>query len=427
MLSPFDDFPIHPSADPIAHPATGDINHYDRYWFNGHQRDGEFYFGAAMGHYPVRGVIDAAFSIVCDGVEHSVFASGAMPTDRSTTVGPIRVEVVDPMRTIRYVVEPNEHGIACDLLFRATTVAVEEPRQQRRTPEGILLTDHTRLTQWGTWQGTVSVDGDELQIDPTEVSGTRDRSWGVRPIGDQVQVIRQPMPFQVFWLWAPLHFGDRFTHLAVHEHEDGRRWLETALVIDPIPEGASPWSTAGVREYHDIRYELDWEPGRREIKRARDCRFEDPDEGEVLVEVERTPPFPHARDRLLAPTMGSRNHPRAAGDRARVDPARRLRSHRLRLNSHPKPGNRHDGRTPRRRRRRADRHRTPPTERIDRSAGRTSSCETVIATTVPRGTALRKTASSTPKGGGCVGDATNAESPVHGDSSRRYRLLRRRR
>ena len=116
MLSPFDDFPIHPSADPIAHPATGDINHYDRYWFNGHQRDGEFYFGAAMGHYPVRGVIDAAFSIVCDGVEHSIFASGAMPTDRSTTIGPIRVEVVDPMRTIRYVVEPNEHGIACDLL-----------------------------------------------------------------------------------------------------------------------------------------------------------------------------------------------------------------------------------------------------------------------------------------------------------------------
>ncbi len=194
MLTPFDDYPIHPSADPIAHPATGDINHYDRYWFNGHHREGAFYFGAAMGHYPVRGVIDAAFSIVRDGVEHSIFAAGAMPTDRSTTIGPIRIEVAEPMRTIRYVVEPNEHGIECDLTFRATTVAVEEPRQQRRTTEGILLTDHTRLTQWGTWQGTISVDGDELLIEPTEVSGTRDRSWGIRPIGEQVQVIREPMP-----------------------------------------------------------------------------------------------------------------------------------------------------------------------------------------------------------------------------------------
>ena len=85
MLSPFDDYPIHPSADPIATPATSDPNHYDRYWFNGHQRDGGFYFGAAMGHYPVRGIIDAAFSLVKDGVEHSIFASGAMPLDRATT------------------------------------------------------------------------------------------------------------------------------------------------------------------------------------------------------------------------------------------------------------------------------------------------------------------------------------------------------
>src|ERR1700734_2214455 len=115
VLSPFDLSPIPPSTKPIAHPATGDINHYDRYWFNGHQRDGAFYFGAAMGHYPVRGVIDAAFSIVRDGLEHSIFASGAMPTDRSTVIGPIRIDVVDPMRTIRYVVEPNETGISWHL------------------------------------------------------------------------------------------------------------------------------------------------------------------------------------------------------------------------------------------------------------------------------------------------------------------------
>jgi hypothetical protein len=152
LLTPFDDFPIHASADPIAVPASAEPNHYDRYWFNGHRRTGQFYFGAAMGHYPVRGVIDAAFSVVKDGVEHSVFASGAMPLDRSTRVGPIRIDVLEAMRAIRYIVEPNEHNIACDLTFRATTVAIEEPRQQLRSAEGILLTDHTRLTQWGSWE-----------------------------------------------------------------------------------------------------------------------------------------------------------------------------------------------------------------------------------------------------------------------------------
>ena len=286
MLSPFDDYPIHPSADPIAHPATGDPNHYDRYWFNGHQKDGAFYFGAAMGHYPVRGVVDAAFSVVVDGVEHSIFASGAMPLDRSTAVGPIRIEVLEPMRTIRYAVAANEHGIECDLVFRARTVAIEEPRQRRVSDEGLLTMDHTRLTQWGTWEGTISVDGDELDIDASQVPGTRDRSWGVRPVGQALETNRPRRAPQVFWLWAPLHFGDRFTHLALHEYTDGSRWLETALVLDPIPDGAAPWSTAGVRECEDIRYELEWEPGRREMKRAR-LSFRDPVEGEVHIDLEK--------------------------------------------------------------------------------------------------------------------------------------------
>jgi hypothetical protein len=286
MLSPFDDYPIHPGADPIAHPATGDPNHYDRYWFNGHQKDGDFYFGAAMGHYPVRGVIDAAFSIVLDGVEHSVFASGSMPLDRSTAIGPVRLEVVDPMRTIRYVVEPNEHGISCDLTFRHTTVAIEEPRQRIVSPEGLLVMDHTRLTQWGTWEGTVTVDGTEVRIDPSQVPGTRDRSWGMRPVGARVETNRPMTMPQAFWLWAPLHFGDRFTHLALHEYESGQRWLETALVLDPISAGAVPWGTDGVRECDRIRYELEFDPGTRDVRRA-ELRFDDPAEGEVVIELEK--------------------------------------------------------------------------------------------------------------------------------------------
>ena len=169
MLTPFDDYPIHPSADPIAHPASGNPNHYDRYFFNGTHRNGDIYLGGAMGHYPVRGVVDAAFSVVHDDVEHSVFASGRMPLDRSTKVGPLRVEVVEPMRTLRFVVEPNDQDIEADVTFQARTVAIEEPRQRRIADDGIEIMDHTRLTQWGTWEGTVKVKGTELKVDPNEV------------------------------------------------------------------------------------------------------------------------------------------------------------------------------------------------------------------------------------------------------------------
>ena len=66
-ISPLDDYPVHQTPVPVAHMATGDPNHYDRYWFNGYDVDGEWYFGVAMGVYPNRGIIDAAFSILRDG------------------------------------------------------------------------------------------------------------------------------------------------------------------------------------------------------------------------------------------------------------------------------------------------------------------------------------------------------------------------
>ena len=55
MLSSFDDYPIHAGSVPVNETATSDINHYDRYFFNGYSNDGSLYFGMAMGLYPNRG------------------------------------------------------------------------------------------------------------------------------------------------------------------------------------------------------------------------------------------------------------------------------------------------------------------------------------------------------------------------------------
>jgi hypothetical protein len=265
MLTPFDDYPIHPSADPIAHPATGDPNHYDRYWFNGQDREGRFYIGGAMGHYPVRDVVDGAFSIVIDGVEHSVFASGRMPKDRTTAVGPVQITVLEPLRCIRLAVDREAMGIGCDITFQAKTVPVEEPRQTRIRDDGVPLMDHTRLTQWGSWEGSVWLDDETIEIDPATTVGTRDRSWGVRAVGAPTPNNRPVEMPQVFWTWAPLHFDEFCTHMALHEYSSGRRWLETAMLV-PTADGG--WPPAGPQEWSDLAYDIDWEPGRRELRRA---------------------------------------------------------------------------------------------------------------------------------------------------------------
>ena len=184
MLHPLDDLPLHQTAEPLAHVATGDRNAYDRYFFNGYSADGEVFFAAALGVYPNRSVVDAAFSVVRDGVQTSIHASGRLDPRRTTQVGPIEVQVLEPMRRLRVVVGANEAGIDADVTFAARTEAIEEPRFTVRRGTRVVM-DYTRLTQFGTWSGHVAVGDDRVALADLGVLGCRDRSWGVRSVGER--------------------------------------------------------------------------------------------------------------------------------------------------------------------------------------------------------------------------------------------------
>lgn len=266
MLNPFDDYPVHQTSAPIAQPGTGDANAYDRYFFNGYDLDSATVFGVALGVYPNRRVIDAAFSVLRDGVQRSVYASALAPAERQETgVGPISVEVVEPLRRHRVRVTAPEHGLEADLVFVSRTVAVEEPhfsfRQGTRT-----VMDYTRLTQFGTWHGAVAVDGDRVGIDGWR--GSRDRSWGVRPVGERTGGAPAAAP-QFFWLWAPLHFDDACLHVDVQEYADGRRWHEFGVEVPLLLSDHEPaWDTEGLVVAHRVDHRIAWRPGTRRAAAA---------------------------------------------------------------------------------------------------------------------------------------------------------------
>src|SRR4029450_5477286 len=118
MLTSFDDYPVHQTAEPVAQPSTGDRNFYDRYFFNGYSRAGDLFFAAALGVYPNRGVMDAAFSVVREGRQHVVRASRLAPARRrETRVGPIFVEVLERGRALHVRVSENDFGLAAALPF----------------------------------------------------------------------------------------------------------------------------------------------------------------------------------------------------------------------------------------------------------------------------------------------------------------------
>ncbi len=172
VLSSFDDFPVHQTSQPIAHTASADLNHYDRYFFNGYTRDTRLYFAAAMGLYPNRHVADAAFSVVVDGGtvdarQINVHASRRAPADRADAneVGPITVEVLEPLHALRLVVEAPEHGLRADLTFVRRSAPIEEPHFRHQVGMRVMF-DYTRLTQFGGWEGWVEVDGELIDLDP---------------------------------------------------------------------------------------------------------------------------------------------------------------------------------------------------------------------------------------------------------------------
>lgn len=265
MLHALDDFPFHQTPQPFSHPASDSPNVYDRYFFNGFSPDGDVFFALAFGVYPNRRVMDAAFSVVRAGVQHNVRASRACPVDRMDTIaGPIRVEVADPMRRHRIVVD-GRHGVSADMTMTAIAPVIEEPRFVHQS-DGRTVFDYTRLTQFGRWSGWIEVDGDRIELaDVGDVVGVRDRSWGVRPVGEPTA--GPPSKPQFFWLWAPTVFDDACTHFALNQEADGRTWHESGAVV-PMLTGGEPTIDPGrVQRAQSATFDVTWGSGTRWAER----------------------------------------------------------------------------------------------------------------------------------------------------------------
>jgi hypothetical protein len=280
MLSKADDYPVHQRPEPIA-TAGSDRNFYDRYFFNGYTMDGHVFFAAALGVYPHLNVMDAAFSVVVDGVQHNLRASRLLNMERlDTKVGPISVEVVEPLKTLRLRVGDNPHGIVADIVFHARALPVEEPRFTYRSGPRTVL-DYTRMTQNGIYEGFIDVRGHRIDIDHGMVLGTRDRSWGIRPVGlSDPQGVAPPKPPQFYWLWAPLNFPDRFMLYHNNADSDGVPW-NTASVLGGLDDApAIRMASCGSK--------IVYKPGTRHAKSAT-VEAIDPSGGQWRAEL--TPRF----------------------------------------------------------------------------------------------------------------------------------------
>jgi hypothetical protein len=227
MLTAGDDYPIHQTPEPVA--LVTDRNFYDRFFWNGSSPDGSLFFAAALGVYPALDVIDGAFCVCVDGVQHNVRFSARLNGERmAMAVGPLRVEILAPLNEVRIRLAPNDGTMTAELTFTGRHFPIEEPRFSRRVGTRLFM-DYTRMTQNGRWSGWIDVAGDRHLIDAATI-GTRDRSWGIRPVG-KADSQPAPMPPQFWWLWTPTQFDH--TSLFLHSNDDGegRPWNRRAVLF----------------------------------------------------------------------------------------------------------------------------------------------------------------------------------------------------
>jgi len=236
---PLDEYPIHQAPLSVRYPTTSDRNFYDRCYFNAHDRTGEVFLITGLGVYPNLGVIDA-YATVGRGTRYvTVRTSDALGDDRlSQAVGPYRIEVLDPLRRIRIVCDGDEHGVGFDLTWVGSFPAVEEPRHVQHTGTKVIL-DACRFAQVGTWEGVLRVEGREFAVTPDRWVGTRDRSWGIRPVGEPEAPGRwaaEPMD-GFWWTYVPLRFDDFALIVIMQEDADGHRFLNEAVRVWPEGSG----------------------------------------------------------------------------------------------------------------------------------------------------------------------------------------------
>ncbi|HXX91331.1 MAG TPA: hypothetical protein VEI83_14020 [Acidimicrobiales bacterium] len=266
MPVPLDEFPVHQAPLSMRHVVTSDRNTYDRCYLNAHDRTGEVFVVTGLGVYPNLGVIDAYATVARGRNQVTLRMSDALGDDRmDQQVGPYRVEVIEPLQRIRIVCDGDEHGIGLDLTWTGSFPVVEEPAHVMRQSERIIL-DALRFAQVGTWEGVVRVDGDEIAVSDDRWVGTRDRSWGIRPVGEAEPAGRagaEPDPqFGFWWTYVPLRFDDYAVVIIAQEDGNGTRTLNEAVRVFPAGSDRLP-QQLGWPEF-EIRYR----PGTRHPESA---------------------------------------------------------------------------------------------------------------------------------------------------------------
>ena len=237
-LTAHDELFVHQIPEPLPNVVTQHEHWRESYFFVMHPRTtpGDVVV-LTMAHYPARQEMDALQLGRIGGKQ--IVARHMRPygdDPHTTAVGPVTVEIVEPLKTVRLIVSGADAPVEMDITFEARTQAYGLRRGTMKAGQEIIW-DQSHMLQSGVYSGSFTHEGTTYPVDGWW--GQRDHSWGVRDHA------RCPM-----WMWLAIQLPDGMFGVWHWEYPNGAR-VYTDGCFAPA-DGGEPIPVVG------FRHALNW-------------------------------------------------------------------------------------------------------------------------------------------------------------------------
>ena len=181
VLLGMDEYPYHQFTETFAGVVGSDPMWNDGHYVCASAVDGSVALTSNLRLYANNDVLDGFVCLRHDGKQHNIRLSRRLRSDMNHLgVGPLRIEIVEPLRVLRLVLDENQFGVSLDLTCHGSTVPYMGPIEVNRQ-DGRLLSERATYELTGGCEGWVNVGGQHCTLERSSSSFFRNHSWGHQP------------------------------------------------------------------------------------------------------------------------------------------------------------------------------------------------------------------------------------------------------
>lgn len=275
MLTPYDEFPVHQASRPFSHVPSTDYNWDDGHYIGIFSPDAKVFLACGLRVNPNADMVGGYAMLNVEGQQFTVRFSRCWRREVSMRVGPFRIEVLEPLRRLRVVLDKNASPLHFDFTWEGASPAFLEEHhvaenRSRRT------TDQSRYSQPGWASGFIQKHDRRWEVNPGSWSASRDHSWGLYaerpplgPLANWLPPTQRVGPARAMRYWTCFRADALSGFYHMHEDSEGvQRKLDDVFGTPFGGQISLGWDQPSIALVSGTR-EFEYQPGTRILKRAR--------------------------------------------------------------------------------------------------------------------------------------------------------------